>query len=280
MLDDRNDLSGLRIGVEKITQQWFGERGPWLGISDEKLAQTKLPEPLKWIFQFAGEWRSDNRWETVYAYQDMLLPFESLFVQDGKLVFVVENQGVWQVGTLTSGEDPPVWVRENEPGSPWQKLGDSLTEFLVTFCLHEIVFGAPYRSSVMGVLARFEQLGCHIAPLWLDAPYPWLIDGMVSRPLSFHLVDGRFLVMDDRWCGTSAVEPWRRFPDLFTEPPEPSAGVPGHLPLPDSLPVPTFLRKSHLQNLIRRHQSQAEYHQQMIVQYEQLIEKLDQTDEA
>ena len=275
MLDDRSDLKGLRNGVEKITAQWFEHRGPWLGISDDKLSQTKLPDPLRWLYRFAGEWPSGNWWETVYAYQDMLLPFESLAVKDGKLVFAVENQGVWQVGTLTEGEDPPVWVQENECDAPWLKLSESLTEFLVTFCLHEIVFGARYRTHIDGILDQFDELGCHISPLWPDAPYVYLFDDQVSRPISFHLVDGRFLVMDNGWCGTSVEEPWKLFPRQFKVPDAPARRVQGHLPLPEDIEIPNFVRKSHIQNLIRRHQRQAEYHQEMISKYEQMVERID-----
>lgn len=275
MFDKANGLEHLRTSVQTITKQWFEHRGPWLGISEEKIAQTKLPEPLRWIYRFAGEWPSDNWWETVFAYQDMLLPFESLSIKDGKLVFVVENQGCWDVGTDTSGEDPPVWVRENEDHAPWQKLCDSLTEFLVTFCLHEVVFGSRYRTHVENILGRFEKLGCHISPLWLDAPYVYLFDDIVSRPISFHMVDGRFLVMDNAWCGTSVDEPWRQFPELFKVPEEQPRSIEGHLPFPADIEIPDFVRKSHIQNLIRRHQRQADYHQGMISKYEQMLQKMD-----
>jgi len=95
MFDKRDDRKHLRSCVEQITRQWFGYRGPWHSIAEKKLAETRLPKPLLWLYGFAGEWPSDNWWETVFAYQDMLLPFEALFSHDGKLVFVSENQGVW-----------------------------------------------------------------------------------------------------------------------------------------------------------------------------------------
>ncbi|MCM2370698.1 hypothetical protein [Aporhodopirellula aestuarii] len=274
MLDDRTDLDGLRSGIEKITEQWFGHRGPWMGISAEKLSGTRMPDPLKWIYHFAGEWPSSSWWESVFAYQDRLLPFESLEVCEGKLVFVIENQGCWMIGTLTEGSDPPVWVRENEDGAPWRKLGDSLTEFLVTFCLHEIVFGARYRTHVDNILDRFRELGCHVSPLWINSPYVYLFDDQATRPISFHMVDGKFLVMDDGWCGTSVETPWERFPDLFQKPDESPRRIQGHEPFPDDMDIPDFVRKSHIETLIRRHQMQADYHQDMILKYSLMIEQL------
>jgi len=111
-------------------------------------------------------------------------------------------------------------VRENEDDAPWHKLCDSLTDFLVTFCLHEIVFGARHLAHAENILDKFDQLDCQISPLWLDAPYVYLFEGKVSRPISFHMVDGRLLIMDNSWCGTSMDEPWVRFPELFEIPDE------------------------------------------------------------
>lgn len=277
MLDDRNDVTGLQNGIEKITNQWFHHRDPWHGISEEKLAATQLPEPLKWLYRFAGEWPSDNWWETVFAYQDRLLPFESLAIEEGKLVFVVENQGVWHAGTLTAEEDPPVWARLNEPDSPWLKVSDSLMQFLVTFCLHETVYGALHKTHVDGILDRFVQMGCHITPLWLDAPYICLRDDQVTRPLSFHLVDGRYLVMSNGFCGTWVDEPWKHFPDLFEEVKHPKVHpIQIHLPLPEDVRIPSFVRQSHLRNLIRRHKWQLDYHQQMMANYQQMVRKLEE----
>ncbi len=81
--------------------------------------------------------------------------------------------------------------------------------------------------------------------------------------------------MDNGWCGTSVEEPWKIFPDLFKVPDEPPRTVQGHLPMPDDLEIPNFVRKSHIQNLIRRHQRQAEYHHEMISKYERMVEKMD-----
>ncbi len=277
MFDRRHDRHDLRTSIERMTELWFGHRGPWHGIAADKLAATRLPAPLRWLYGFAGEWPSNNAWESVFAYQDLLLPFETLFMDDGKLVFVSENQGVWLVGTLPDGDDPPVWVRENEPESPWYKLCDSLTEFLVTFCLHEIVFGARYRAHGKNLLDRFRSHGCHISPMWLDGPYVGhgqTFEDCVDHTISFHMVDGKLLVMDDGWCGTSMDEPWIRFPDLFKIPDPPSPGYDSLAPLPEHLAVPSFIRKSHLENLVRRHATQAEFHQKKIAQYRSMLEEM------
>ena len=237
MFDRRDDPAYLRSCLETMVDKWCGHRLPWFGIDADKLAETRLPEPLHWLYSYAGEWPSANWWESLFANQDILLPFESLQMEDGKLVFVWECQGVWWVGTLPEGDDPPVWVRDED--HPWQKLCDSLTEFLVTFCLHEIVFGLPHRTTSENILDRFDREDCHISPLWLNGPYVGDCRGEVCDPTSFHIVDAQFLVMDNYWCATMAEEPWERFPDLFKVPDESPRKLDGNLPFPDDVPVPT-----------------------------------------
>lgn len=275
MFDKRDDPEYLHTCVETITRQWFGHRCPWYGISEEKLAATRLPKPLRRLYSFAGEWPTGNNWESIYAYQDMLLPFETLFSREGKVVFVSENQGVWQAGTLPYGDDPPVWFRVNKQDEPWRKLCDSLTEFLITFCLHEIVFGARHVTCADKILDRFDQIECHISPLWIDGPYVSMVDDIAPTSISFHLVDGQYLVMNNSWCGTSIAEPWLQNPDFFTDADDRGHTFDANYPLPDHPAIPDFIQKNQLNNLIHRHEEQAAYHHEMIEKYTQMIDCLD-----
>ena len=276
MFDQPNSPQHLHASLESMTRKWFGEPGPWHGIDERKLGETKLPEPLRRLYRFAGYWPSNSYWETVFAYQNMLLPFESLQTLDGKLVFAVENQGCWQVGTDSTGEDPAVWVRENDPGSEWRQLETSLSRFLVTFCLHEMVFGSQHVAHGAELLRQFADAGCHISPLWLAARYVWLHDAATWREISFHLVDGRYLVMDDGWCGTFAPEPWLKHPDLFSPPAAPPRKLDAIQPMPDDLDVPEVIRAGHLQRLIRKHREAGEYHSAMAAQYEKMLQRRQQ----
>ena len=270
MFDRRDDPASLLTSLERMTRTWFWTAGEAYGIDEQKLAATRLPTPLRWLYGFAGEWRSDNNWESLFAFQDVLLPFECLSLEHGKLVFVVENQAVWRAGTLPDGDDPPVWIQV--PDEPWQKLCDSLTHFLLTFCLHEMVLGSRYIGSGDNLVETFSNAGCHISPIWLDGPYVKTWDDDLQRPMSFHMVDGRFLVMENHWCGTFQDEPWNKFPILFQEPePEPATQV----PLLDNLSVPASIRRTHLQGLIARHENYARYHQEMAEKYALRLNALD-----
>ncbi|MBM4076718.1 MAG: hypothetical protein FJ267_13900 [Planctomycetes bacterium] len=276
MFDNHKDSDSLRACLETFASHWIGHRQPWYGIADEKLATTRLPKPLQWLYGFAGEWPSGNYWESVFAYQDRLLPFEALFTRDEKLVFVSENQGVWIVGTLPEGNDPPVWVRMNEESETWHLLCDSLMEFLVSFCLHEIVFAAPYVGHLENVLDHFSDRGCHISPLWLNGSYVGMDESIQRRSISFHIVDGTYLVMDNDTVGTRIANPWERFPDVFRMPAVSEETVSrSSVPMEFREDIPSFIRKKHLESLIEKHKRQADYHLEKCRRYEQMMNNLD-----
>src|SRR5262245_9307260 len=118
MFDRTDDPRYLQARLEAFMTRWHGHRKPWFGIAAEKLAQTNLPQPLAWLYGFAGEWESRHYWDTLLGNQDCLIHFEDLAIADGKLVFINENQGVWQVGTDSAGDDPPVWASMDD--GPWE----------------------------------------------------------------------------------------------------------------------------------------------------------------
>lgn len=263
MFDRLDDPRYLQSRLEDFIDRWHGWRKPWFGISAEKIALARLPDPLAWLYGFAGEWPGHGYWPGLLGNQDCLIEFENLTIQDGKLVFIAENQGVWNVGTESEGSDPPVWVRSGD--EPWRRFDDSLTRFLVTFILHETVLGCRHVEADRNVLKRLADSGMHIAPLWIGHPYPQFSGHRHSSPLTFHVANGRYLVMSDGWCGTNEDSPWEELPWLFPrKTPGNSTGSASIDPfdaIPKHLDVPSILRRSHLVQVIRRHEAQAEYHQ-------------------
>jgi hypothetical protein len=98
--------------------------------------------------------------------QNRLVMPDHLVVEDGKVVFYVENQGVCAWATAAGGDDPPVLVRQNERGAPWEPESDSLSGFLLQMLVLEAVLGAPFGASQEGVDARsLARVMQQIAPL-------------------------------------------------------------------------------------------------------------------
>ena len=105
----------------EFIEHWLGPRRPSYGESEEALASRSLPMPLKRLYQFAGRWPSvrDDQEPMqfvvpAFSHQDYLLTLPKLKVEGDKIVFLNENQGVWDCRTLPEGEDPPVWRRGDQ----------------------------------------------------------------------------------------------------------------------------------------------------------------------
>ncbi len=93
MFDRTDDPRYLQTRLEAFIVRWHGHRKSWFGIAPEKIRQTTLPQPLAWLYGFAGEWQGRNYWDTLLGNQDRLIHFEDLYLRDGKLVFVHETRG-------------------------------------------------------------------------------------------------------------------------------------------------------------------------------------------
>jgi hypothetical protein len=134
-----------------------------------------------------------NEETSIFSIQDHLrLPDRLEQAADGKLVFLDENQGNWSCATLPEGDDPPVWVEDvfdvYQQGR-WGLVTDSLSKFLVTFCLQELLFGSRLCLSDDNLSRLFDSSADDVIPLWLNGSYAqW------SRGFSFYLFHGSVLV--------------------------------------------------------------------------------------
>jgi hypothetical protein len=272
MFDNNNDPDHLLGSLEYFLQIWHNVIPTRYGIAEEKLSVTRLPEPLQRLYAFSGKWPGKNGWNTPFSYQDILCPFELLAIHDGNLVFSWENQGVWHAGTLPDGDDPPVFVCFDD--KTWSPLCKSLTQFLVTLCLRETLFGCEHTGCQDGVLALMKENGKHVAPLWLDGCYVNMCGEPRLRQTTFHLIDRKILVMSNNWCGTNSPEEAARFPDLFkpmrTQHPDVTPGT----PLWEIEFVPKIIKKAHLDSLARQHDSQADYHATQAANYRRIAESV------
>jgi hypothetical protein len=267
MFDRRENPVHLLDSLACFLRLWHGEPRDWYGIDAEKLAQVKLPDPLRRLYAFAGHWPGDNFWGSAFANQDHLAPFELLSTEGGHLVFAWENQGVWTCGTTCEGRDPPVWVRFEEE---WQPLCDSLAQFLVTLCLHETLFGCRHVASGELIKEYLSAKGNAPVPLWLRGPFVQAVGDAPLGHHSFHLADGRLLVMDDDWCGTNSDALAQALPELFEPRAELEPGLRSRAPIWENPIVPKSIRTATLESLAKQHEQQAEFHTRRAAGYRQL----------
>src|SRR5690348_2133123 len=96
--------------LEKFIVFWLGPRKTEYGEPDSAIHRVSLPYPLRRLYSLAGKWspvhgyRSDQ--PNVFSVQDYLRPLDRLQQsEDGKVVFLVENQCCWTCATLPNGDD-------------------------------------------------------------------------------------------------------------------------------------------------------------------------------
>jgi hypothetical protein len=120
----------------------------------------RIPRPLRELHEFAGALPR-------LCAQNRLLPPDELGRDDGRLVFYIENQGVDWWATDLSADDPPVWVRGDEPRAEWELEGEPLSRFLAQVVVFEAIFGADHGASA---LLEESELSAALAPL---SPLPF-----------------------------------------------------------------------------------------------------------
>jgi hypothetical protein len=173
--------------LEKFIEFWLGPRRPEYGEPESSLEKFPLPYPLRRLYAFAGRWPPVHEYyldePNVFSVQDSLRSFTSLKRwEDGKIDFLVENQGCWTCATLPDGEDPPVWAEGDlgdvgagngvNDGTVKRRLvSESLSRFLVTFCLQELLFGSKLCISDDALTNYLESSKESAALLWSNGPY-------------------------------------------------------------------------------------------------------------
>ncbi|MZD09702.1 hypothetical protein GTW43_32165 [Streptomyces sp. SID5785] len=151
----------LNITSESLSRfltRWYGD--PDRPIS-ANLGAAKMPLPLRAWHEIASQWSTP-----VTTLNHPLDPSE-LEIEDGKLVFWVENQGCWTWSTNINGDDPIVFDRQ--PGSdhePWAPTGETLSEFLLHATVFEAIVGAPCQMYVENITEEvLSRIASEVSPL-------------------------------------------------------------------------------------------------------------------
>lgn len=98
--------------------------------------------------------------------QNQLVRPEKLVIEDGRIIFLMENQAVCLWATEPEGEDPRVWYRNNDEGEPWIEEPEHLSGLLIQTVLFEAFMNSRFGASITSVsgetldaiLARVDRL--------------------------------------------------------------------------------------------------------------------------
>lgn len=178
---------------------------------DSKEIPAFLPPPLHQIYSLAGnypvpfteQWRRPSWIHGLFGPQDRLLPLDQLDLRGDRFTFIHENQGVWSCETLANEDDPPVYsdataYEHDEPEGTMREVCPSLSHFLTTYCLHEIVLGSNHLLAVDSPVSDpASLLTAKCDPIWVNG---WFVYGAPTH--SFYLCDNSLFVMDkggDYW---------------------------------------------------------------------------------
>lgn len=190
--------------------KWAGPSRPEYGLRREEIP-TDLPAVLQDFYGFAGKWPNPSFAADSYPVglrpklfeaQDIWLEAAELKRKDGKITFLLENQGSWSCEVDAGRDDSPVY---SDAARLWEEdlehseiVCSSLAHFMTTFCLQELVFGSRHFGKLQGSLdpTVFRDT---LYPIWLDGYY------VFKEPShSFYLCGESLLIMDycsDVWYG-------------------------------------------------------------------------------
>lgn len=173
-------------GLIEVAEWWFGpETEPDFDVA--ALEAMAIPEPLKRLWRRAGFWRNafESNQDAIWS------PSKGDGLDDlGRLRFAWENQGNWSCVTEPEGEDPPVW---SDASGEWQKVNDSLADFLLTAGLYALVMQDWDSDEETSVVEEAES-----------AEILWRGDyAFEGEPFTFVVLDDRVLGADSSlgwWC--------------------------------------------------------------------------------
>jgi len=125
--------------LQRLIEFWPGPIRPEDGMTDAEMTSQPLPLPLCWWYRFAGKRTEIMSGQNIlFVPRDFQNRHRMLQIVNDRLLFYVENQGVYQWSTLTEGDDPPVFGCFEGRGR-WAKERVTLSEHLILMCLFEAV---------------------------------------------------------------------------------------------------------------------------------------------
>jgi hypothetical protein len=158
--------------LQQVVNFWHGPIRPEDGMTDAEMTSLPMPAPLRFWYHWAGKRAEIMTGQNIlFVPRDFQNRHRMLQVVNGRLLFYVENQGVYQWATLQHGDDPPVFGRFEGRGR-WANEGITLSEHLILMCLFEAIFCyAGYGASASWL--DEDQLAAVVANIPPVAIRPW-----------------------------------------------------------------------------------------------------------
>jgi hypothetical protein len=198
-----------RVGAMRLfVERWYGMTAGW-DASIESSVITNVPGPLRQLYALTAT-------RAVFG-QNTLVRAAELTVEDGKVVFYVENQGCCTWAIEPGSDDPPVFVRFDS-ADPWFQEAPTLSGFLIQAVIFETVLCAPFfgASTDCASASELRRLRRRLKPVPLP---PWAWNGGTEFFASNGIV-GFASPNSDLFTIELAAhdrEPFEQFEELFSE---------------------------------------------------------------
>jgi len=121
--------------VRRFFGNWYGPPDRTGEIPGEA---ERLPGPLQAWYEAASSYSSP------VTFHNRILDPDEVDEHDGKLVFWLENQEVYEWAADPDDDDPLVYERATVDGEPWHPTGVRLSAFLVSVAVFEAVLSAEH----------------------------------------------------------------------------------------------------------------------------------------
>lgn len=209
MLEFKDDPQKLIVALEEFLSVYYADRQLEYQRELDEILSGNIPKPLKYLYPFIEKYFGKHG---NLCKQDSLRINSVKKTYGGKTLIVSENSGCWHCFTETEGEDPPVWTEDygwKDDFPKWKLVNNSLSQFLVTFCLREALFNSVYsyriKKKMKNVLSEFKKQKYETVLLWQGKYFP-VEDYVMPQTDYFYLIEDSILVWDmwnSSWCGTN-----------------------------------------------------------------------------
>lgn len=131
--------------LKQLVEYWHGTITPKYSIPSSQMEHLEMPQILRWWYEWAG------KHDSIMSGENTLVSPAELKIDQGRVVFHVDNNGEYLWSTLAAGEDPPVFGRYIDE-QQWTPEGIQLSEHLINTCIFEaVVSHAPYKISATDI---------------------------------------------------------------------------------------------------------------------------------
>ena len=159
-MDELFDVGPHSVGL--FFADWYG---PPDRTGEIPGGAERLPGPLQAWYAAASSY------STPVTFHNTILEPDEVEEHDGKLVFWLENQEVYEWAADPDDDDPLVYERATVEGEPWHATGVRLSAFLVSVAVFEAVLGAEHLIHAADLTgAERDALLAPLRPLPMPGP--------------------------------------------------------------------------------------------------------------